>query len=183
MPGINALSFMDGFLMARTLLGDPRTEALENWDTRLGEMFGDLQGDYARLKLDFRNEIAYTEDFVKTMPELESWFTGLAFVFLSDREYGRRLEALEHTEAGQLAWQFQAVFRGLMVAGPIARGHPAPTQDRKLLPQFKRAVDKFLSDLRRYGLRRRLEYVGGILGILQSVARGLPEPTPQRPEP
>ncbi|MDV6374404.1 hypothetical protein [Deinococcus arenicola] len=74
---INALSFMDGFLMARTMLGDTRGKALENWDTRLGELFEGLQDDYAQRKLNFTEAIVYTEDFVKTMPELESWFTGL----------------------------------------------------------------------------------------------------------
>ncbi|CAM3608836.1 hypothetical protein [Deinococcus frigens] len=180
MANLDALSFMDGFLMARTVLGDSRQEALADWDARLGEMFTDLQGDYARQKLGFKTEIAYTEDFVKTLPELESWFSGMAFVFLSDRAYQRRLEALEDTEIGQMGWQFQAICRSFMVAGPIARGRRASPEDQKLLPDFKRALDKFLSELRRYGLRKRLDYVGSILGLLEGVAHA---PLPVEPSP
>lgn len=183
MANLNALSFMDGFLMARTVLGDSRAEALADWDARLGELFGDLQDDYARRKLDFQTEIVYTEDFVKTMPELESWFSGLAFVFLSDEAYGRRLEALEGTEIGQVGIQFQVIFEGFMLTGPLFKGRPARPGTQGYLPILRKELDKFRSELRRYGLRKRLDYVGGILGLLEGVAHGLPEPAVPQPEP
>ncbi|AIZ46016.1 hypothetical protein QR90_14490 [Deinococcus radiopugnans] len=178
MANLDGLSFMDGFLMARTVLGDSRQAALASWDARLGEMFTGLKDEYARRKLGFATEIAYTEDFVKTMPELDSWFAGMAFVFLSDEAYQRRLEALEDTEVGKMGWHFQAIFQSFMVAGPIARGRPPRPEDQLLLPDLKRALEKFRSELRRYGLRKRLDYVGSILGLLQGVAQA---PLPEQP--
>ncbi|WP_309573147.1 hypothetical protein [Deinococcus sp.] len=176
MAGLISLSFMDGFLMARTLLGDAREQALSAWDTRLGEDFASMRAEYAGAKAGFREEIAYTEDFVRSVPELESWFTGVAFVLLADEGYARRLESLEGTELGRVGWQFQAIFEGFIRAGPLGLRQPSRQADRELLPLFRNAMETFVKELRRYGLRRRLDYVGSILGALEGVARGATPP-------
>lgn len=176
MPGLISLSFMDGFLTARTLLGDSREQALAAWDDRMGESLAGVRAEYARAKPGFREEIAYTEDFLKSMPELESFFTGLAFVLLPDEAYNQRLEDLAGTELGGVGVQFQGIFEGFMLAGPLGRGRPPRPEDRELLPVFRNLMETFMQEMRRYGLRKRLDYLGKILGLLEGVARApLPE--------
>lgn len=171
-PGpLLSISFLDGFLMAQTILGSSKAQALAVWHEQFQEGFAGLLEEYAALKVDFDEGIFYSDDFLRTMPDLESWWSGMAWVLSHDERYGLAVDALAGTELGGMGAGFLSVFEGCLYFGPLGLkpGHDPRLQ--ALMPRFREDYQRFMGEIRGLGWRRRLDYLGNILGLLEGVVK------------
>lgn len=174
---LNSLSFLDGFLMAQKVLGKSREEALAAWHEQFKDGFEGLLEEYAALKVDFSEDIFYSEEFVSSMPEVESWWSGVAWVMTRDEQYELSLEAQVGTDLGNMGLGFVSVFDGALYFGPLGLKPDTDPRLRALLPRFREDYLRFIGEMRRLGLQRRLDYLGEILAVLEAIAQGKRSPT------
>lgn len=171
-----SLSFMDGYLMACTVLGHGRDEALALWRGHLGEAFGGLEGEYLAAKQDSHEAIYFTEDFLGSAPQMESWVAGLAVVLRRDAAFGERVTALGKSEEGMIVGDFMCILEGAVYAGPLQVPTSEQTEPREIAAFLNSRWARFQAELRGLGGRRRLEYAGGLLGLVQGLVEGKIKP-------
>lgn len=168
---LEPLSFMDGYLMALTVMGQGRAEVLEHWRATMGEHFGDLTEEYLALKPDIDEAVYFTEDFIRSAAEIESWMVGLALALLADDGFGQQVEALEG-EVQFVALDLLIVLEASKYAGPLQLPPVSDPEFRAVWPRMQERWTKFQAEMRGLGMRKRIDYLGDLLGLIEGIVHG-----------